>query len=260
MPFIGQILQHTHKAPQDVCSNIPVTDIYCSDCGSCEIRRTCVCNALSDDELQRLGLLAHTRRIAKGQSIYLEGNVSHFANIISGVVKLTRLTANGRQHVAGLQFSSSFLGSLFAETNQLSATAASDVMLCCFPKQEFEALLKRFPRLEQRLFVEISNELEAVRERTLLLLGKSALERVASLLLTLVVHCRVNRSQTLASANAAQINTLISRADMAGYLGLTVETVSRNMSKLASVGVIEIVNRNTLDVPDVRVLKDVSGE
>ena len=124
--------------------------------------------------------------------------------------------------------------------------------LCRFRRIELEKLLDRFPALERRLLGTASNELAAAQEQMLLLGRKSALERLATFLMTM-------RKRAPSSDDGDTILLPMSREDIGDYLGLTIETVSRTMSRLRKSGTIELPDPHHLVVRDPEALIDASG-
>ncbi len=240
--------------PAETTSTIP------DRCESCVIRHRAICAALTKDELQSMNRIARRRFIPAGQTISSDADAGvAFANIISGVVKLTKTMADGRQQIVGLQFAPDFLGRTFTDSNPNSAEAATDVELCSFPKADFEAILGRYPGLKHRLFSYTLDELDAARDWMLLLGRKTAQEKVASFLLLMArrapnIGC--THSQEL---NYATYRLPLTRTDIADYLGLTLETVSRQMTKLKSEGAIELIDNRQVVVPDIETLEHLSG-
>ena len=167
-------------------------------CEHCAIRHKAVCGALSDEELAGISKIARQRYIQPGQTIFSdEDDAEFFANIVTGTVKLSKTLADGRQQIVGLQFAPDFLGRAYGSENPFFAEAATDVELCCFPRDGFERLLKEFPGLEHRLFEHTLSELDAAREWMLLLGRKTAEEKVASFLLMIANRVPQYRLQTL---------------------------------------------------------------
>ncbi len=183
-----------------------------------------------------------------------------FANIVSGVVKLTKTLEDGRQHIIGLLFASDFLGRAFRKDNPYFAEAATEVELCVFPAAGFEKLLIEHPELEHRLFQYTLSELDACQEWMLLLARKKAEERVASFLL--MIAKRVPSVGCGHSGNSEEIRFQLplSRAEISDCLGLTIETVSRQMTRLKTKGVIELVNYREIVIPCVRALRAAAYE
>jgi len=90
--------------------------------------------------------------------------VAHYFNILSGVVKLTKILPDGRQQMVGLQFAPDFLGQPFRAESRINAEAATDVSLCSFPRPAIERLMKDLPGLEHRLLEQTLKELDEARD------------------------------------------------------------------------------------------------
>ncbi len=228
-------------------------------CSSCPVRVTAICGALKDDELKALSMISRQRRIPAGQVVFSDQDSSRFfANVLSGTVKLTKTMPDGRQQIVGLVFSPDFLGRAFSFNNPYFAEAASDVELCCFPHDAFESLLKDYPSLQHRLFENTLDELDAAREWMLLLGRKTAEEKIASFLYLLARRHHVDGCANQQSV-AASFELPLTRADMADYLGLTIETVSRQLTKLKTRGIVRMVSSRQMEVPDSAALARVAG-
>jgi CRP/FNR family transcriptional regulator len=213
---------------------------------------------LSEAELQDFNKIARQRLIPAGQVIAAESDII-FANIMEGVIKLTKTLADGRQQIVGLQFPPDFLGRIYAEETPYFAEAATNVELCAFPKDGFETMLKRYPGLEHRLFENTLNELDSAREWMLLLGRKTAQEKVASLLLMIAKRAPNVGCNHTPDMNYAQFSLTLTRADLADFLGLTLETVSRQITKLKTAGVIELIDNREIVVPNIEVLEEIAG-
>ncbi|MGE0854033.1 MAG: Crp/Fnr family transcriptional regulator [Hyphomicrobiaceae bacterium] len=230
-------------------------------CSLCAIRQSSVCGSLTRIELSDLGHMARHKHIRAGRVIVAEGTCpDFFGNIISGIVKLTKTLADGRQLTVGLQFPPDFVGRPYAPQSPHQVQAATDVTLCTFEKTRFERLLKTRPGVEHRLLEHKLDELDAAQEWMLLLARKSAAEKVASFLLML---CR-RTGPTLFTTDAippmsARFELLLTRADIGDYLGLTLETVSRHMTRLKTQGIIQIGDKQRVLVPDVRRLAEAGA-
>jgi len=174
-----------------------------------------------------------------------------YSNIIRGVVKLSKLLADGRQQIVGLQFAPDFLGRPFRKDNRVTAEAATDVDLCSFPTSVVDAMIRETPELEHQLYEQSLNELDEARDWMLTLGRKSASEKIASYLLLIATHADPERD-----ASSAEFDLPMSRVDIADFLGLTVETVSRQFTKLRKDGVITIRNNRHVLVPDLQRLDE----
>ena len=115
-----------------------------------------------------------------------------------------------------------------------------------------------YPRLERWLFEFTVRELDHCRDWTLTLGRKSSYERVASLLLMIARRARYT-GQTPLPRNLAQFELPLTRSELADYLGLTLETVSRMVGKLKRKGLIELRSTREVIVPDIELLAAVAN-
>ncbi len=229
-------------------------------CDACSVRHRAVCGALSSQELLYLNQMARHKKISAGQIILSDQEPADFVGIItSGAVKLTKTLADGRQQVVGLQFASDFLGRTHNDRNHFFAEAATDVEICSFSRDDFEALLKKYPELETRLFKHTLNELDSAREWMLLLGRKTAEEKVASFLLMLAQKNSLMGCPHSGAMEFATFTLPITRTDMGDYLGLTIETVSRQITRLKTSKVISITGNREFLVPDLNRLAQIAG-
>jgi CRP/FNR family transcriptional regulator len=225
-----------------------------SGCEQCVREYGGICASLESQDIERLARISHPRTFSAGQIILVEGaNAEFFGTIMKGVVKLTKTLADGRQHIVGLLFPGDFLGRVFREENKYYAEAATNVELCCFPRVGFEKLLRECPGLEDCLFRLVLNELDACQEWMLLLGRKCAEERVASFLLMIA-----RRAMSSADKNV-QFLLPLARSDIADCLGLTIETVSRQITRLKSRNIIELVSNREILVPNLAVLEEAAN-
>lgn len=230
-------------------------------CSSCAVRHKAVCAILSDSEIARLNAIAHFKRYRAGQVILRDNEEpDYFANVVSGVVKLTKSMADGRQQIVGLQFASDFLGRPYRSRNPYFAEAASEVTLCTFERGRFERLVDEIPGIERRLFEHTLDELDAAQEWMLLLGRKSAGEKVASFLLLVAKRTRQVGCETSTNFNFARFDLALSRNEIADYLGLTIETVSRQITGLRRAGIIELGGTRTIIVPELSRLARAAEE
>jgi len=183
--------------------------------------------------------------------------ISTYANVMRGVVKLSKMLEDGRQQVVGLQFAPDFLGRPFAEESAVTAEAASAVDTCNFPKLALETLITQNPGLERRLLQQTLKELDEARDWMLTLGRKTASEKVASFLYLIATHLDPTRNP--ADIVSAEFTLPVTRADIADFLGLTIETVSRQLTKLRSEKVIEVITNRQVSIPDLKKLHHRCG-
>ncbi len=228
-------------------------------CEACFIRHRGICGALTVEQLEKLSSIARRRTVPANHYIFRDGDEAiSFATIVSGVVKLIKTTAEGERHIIGLVYAPEFLGHTFAEQHRFSAAAATEVDMCTFPRASFNRLLDEFPELERWLFEFTVQELDISRDWTLMLGRKSSYERVASFLLIIAKRSR-NAGCTPMAENYAQFELPLTRSELADYLGLTLETVSRKISGLKRKGLIELRTTREIVVPDIELLASVAN-
>lgn len=219
------------------------------------MRQGGVCEVLGPAELCRLASQSRRTRYRAGEALAVESSeVRGYANVTHGTVKLSRVLRDGRQQLVGLQFAPDLMGRLFAANSHLSAEAATEVVLCRFPKDVLESLVVGSDRLKQRLLEQSLQDLDEAREWMVTLGRKNAIERVASVLLLVAT-----RTGELDRDGNTVIELPIGRADMADFLGLTLETVSRQMSKLRREGVIAVRGHRCVFIRDLATLRAWTG-
>ncbi|MCP4317041.1 MAG: Crp/Fnr family transcriptional regulator [Hyphomicrobiales bacterium] len=217
-------------------------------CQACEARHHGLCGTLMPGELIKLNKIASRKEVKPGTTLVADSEpVTHYSNILSGVVKLTKILADGRQQIVGLQFASDFLGRPFKSESNTNAEAATTVRLCTFPRNAIERMIEGSSSLEHRLLQQTLEELDEARGWMVTLGRKTAGEKVSSFLYLIATHIDPTSDDT----EGVVFELPLTRADIADFLGLTIETVSRQMTKLRKDGVIEIENNRHVTVPDL---------
>ncbi len=229
------------------------------ECGNCPIRHRAVCARCEVDELEELERIKYYRTYEAGQPVVWSGDHMDFvASVVTGIATLTQTMEDGRTQMVGLLLPSDFVGRPGRDRAPYNVTATTDLLLCCFRKRPFEELMKRTPHIGQRLLEMTLDELDAAREWMLLLGRKTAREKIASLL---AIVARRDASLNLKSPQGKIILDLpLTREAMADYLGLTLETVSRQMSALRRDRVIELEGKRHVIIPDFDQLLEVAGD
>ncbi len=224
-------------------------------CVQCDARPFSVCKAISDSDLARLATAAIVTEVAAGSTFIEEAEPAHsFFNITGGTAKLFKLLPDGRRQITGFAGVGHFLGLAVSDTYAFSAEAIEPVRFCRFPRARLRRLLDDFPAMEKRLLEVAGNELVAAQEQMLLLGRKTARERLASFL---VAQSR----QGVACQRQPRMRFALpmTRSDIADYLGLTIETVSRTLTKFRSEGLIEIPGQSELLILNRRALESLAG-
>lgn len=215
-------------------------------CRGCKVRLLSVCAALDCDELGELEELAQPVAYPAKTTLFMQGEpADNLFNVTEGTVRLYKLLPDGRRQVIGFALPGDFLGLGIGTSthHKLSADAVDAVTMCRFARGPFEELLASKPHFLARLHDLTTHQLTIAQERMVLLGRQTAEERVITFLLQLRDRWTQIRGTTV------HVPLPMGRQDIADFLGLTIETVSRTLTALARNGLIVIV-------PDgVRLLK-----
>src|SRR6266702_933715 len=186
--------------------------------------------AVNADSLsQSMHLMGATMAYPRNSEIFGDNEPADYLyKLVSGSVRTYKILSDGRRQVGGFYFPGDIFGLEFADEHSLSAEAISDSKVLVVKRGALSALAGRDASVAQQLFALTGRELRRVQDRILLLI-KSAQERVASFLLEMAER---------ASGNVIELP--MSRQDIADYLGLTIETVSRTLTALETAAAIEL--------------------
>mgnify|MGYP003713654869 CR=1 FL=1 len=227
-------------------------------CGDCPIRHRAVCARCDSDELSLLEDIKYYRSYEAGQTIVWSGDRMEFVgSVVTGIATLTQTMEDGRTQMVGLLLPSDFVGRPGRDSAAYNVVATTDLVMCCFRKKPFEALMNRTPHIAHRLLEMTLDELDAAREWMLVLGRKTAREKIASLL---AIIARRNALVGTADDHAVTLELPLTREAMADYLGLTLETVSRQISALKRDGVIVLTGKRHVAVPDLDRLMAEAGD
>ncbi len=228
-------------------------------CGDCAIRHRAVCSYCAPEELSILDTIKFYREYRSGQMIVGAGEETEFlGSIVEGVVALSKTMADGRRQTVGLMFPSDFLGRPGRRTAPYDAVAITPVRLCLFARSRFERLMRETPALEKRLLEMTLDELDAARDWMLLLGRKTAREKIATFLSILARRAAALDNTTPADGMCFELP--LTREAIADYLGLTIETVSRQITGLRKAGIIELADARHIRVRDFLALLDAASE
>ena len=224
-------------------------------CSACPIRHRAVCAHCDDDELLILESIKTYSTFEAGQPIIWRGDeLTSFSSVVSGIASLSRTMEDGRTQVVGLLLPSDFIGRPGRDTVDFDVTAVNDVTLCQFRRKPFEKIVADTPHIAQRMLEMALDELNAAREWMVLLGRKTAREKIATFLEMVV------RRNTVAENSINNHSLPLTREEIANFLGLTLETVSRQLSAMKKDGIIEFMDRRRFVVTDMRALHMASGD
>jgi CRP/FNR family transcriptional regulator len=222
-----------------------------SYCDTCVVRNRAICAALDADEIKALGSIGRRRKLEAGESLIWEGDDSLLvANVIEGVLKLSTGTEDGREQIVGVVYPSDFIGRPFGSTTRHSVTALTDANVCIFARSDFDSFSSAHPKLEHKLLQRTLSELDRTRKWMLLLGRKNAEERLATFLLDMSERLVEPGCEGASETRLRSFDLPFSRQQVADVLGLTIETVSRQFTRLKAAGIVDLPSRREVVIKD----------
>lgn len=215
-------------------------------CQNCPVQSLSLCNSLKHDELAELNAFVTDSQYKNHDILFDQDTPANWVYIVTeGVVRLHKTLPDGRRLVQGFALPGDFLGFSERDVHATSADALGSVAICRISREAFQNLLDAKPHLMRRLHTELIHEFTLAQDRLMLLGRCSAKERMAAFF----VNMR-NRWKRV-NGQAANVALPMSRQDIADFLGLTIETVSRMVTTLARERLIVIVpdGIRILDLP-----------
>jgi CRP/FNR family nitrogen fixation transcriptional regulator len=199
------------------------------------------------EPLRTAGTVAHFR---EGHEIFAEGDAADvFFKVISGVVRSCKFLGDGRRQIEAFHIAGEVFGFELGGERLLSAEAVSECSLVCYRRRGVELLAQKDETVTRQLFQYAMKSLAQAQRHSLLLGRRGAAEKVASFLLSWAAQ----------STDKRVVNLAMTRQDIADYLGLTIETVSRTLSQFERNGVIALPNIRQIRLRNVEALEDLAA-
>ena len=223
-------------------------------CETCPVRDRAACAVLSEEERAALASAGRMRSLRRGETLFAAGDpASACATLTSGALKVASLDAEGNEHILALVHPSGFVGEFFRPFTEHDVVALSESTLCVFAGSDMEDALERYPALARALLRRAQEDLHASRTLQALSARTSARARVAAL----VMGFAQGASQSPCHP-ADTFDLPLSRGDMANMLGLTIETVSRQLSALEKEGAIRRKGKRGIELVDPALLSEAA--
>lgn len=232
---------------------------HIKDCGDCPIRFRAVCSRCEADELAYLSDIKSYKVYQAGETLQWAGDeIKYLGSIVTGSASISQTLEDGRRQMVGILLPSDFIGRPGRASSPFDVTAMVETVVCRFRRNDFEALVEGSPAVSRRLLELTLDELEAARLWMTVLGRKTAREKVASFL-SIIAGRRAFLAADTPKANIS-FELPMTREGIADYLGLTIETISRQFSALKKAGVIELQGARHVRVPDYESLREAAGD
>lgn len=229
-------------------------------CQSCSIRNRAICADLDDREISLFNSISRKRKLVAGEQLLWEGDEGVLvANVIEGVLKLSKQSVDGKEQILGLAYPSDFVGRPFEQNTPYGVEALSDAVVCVFLRSDFEHFAREHPKLEHKLLERTLTELDRSR-RWMLLLGRmNAEQKLASFLIETANRIAPATCGFVPDQGPVNVVLPLTRQQIADVLGLTIETVSRQFTRMKKLGLIDMPSRKEVTFLDRRSLEELAG-
>lgn len=224
------------------------------NCQDCTIREWVFCGGVPESGLHALEAEHEVLQIGEGHTLYVEGEAADRAYIVKGgALRLCKLLPDGRRQITEFALPGDWVGLSKDDRYVHTLQAIVPTTVCEFTADHIDTLCARFGEVEAQLRRQWQDCLVATQEQILMLGRMNPVEKLSSFLVK--QYERRQRS----SMHANPVYLPMSRTDIADYLGVTIETVSRSMTRLRALGMIEPLDRNRLQIVDLEGLRRQAG-
>ncbi|MBF2709795.1 Crp/Fnr family transcriptional regulator [Flavobacterium soyangense] len=222
-------------------------------CEQCIVREFSSLKALNKDELVKLAECKTSRTIKKGKPIFEEGDVVNgIYCITSGICKMSKLSANGKDQIVKLIKAGELLGQrsmISDEPANLSAVALEDMEVCFIPKSEVMNMFDSNNQFSMNMMKTICGDLKEASEHMVSISQKTVKERLAETLIYL--------AETFGKNTDGSLGIQLSREELAGMIGTATESCIRLLSDFNKLGLIELQGKK-ITIKDLNKLKRIA--
>jgi CRP/FNR family transcriptional regulator len=224
-------------------------------CAECPVRDRAACAVLEESERDALAKAGRIRELKRGETLFAAGEpVSSCATLVSGALKVAALDAEGREQILALIHPAGFVGEFFRPFAEHDVIALSDSRLCVFAGQAMEEAIEAYPALARALLRRTQEDLHASRLLQALTGKTSGRGKVAGLLLGFA-----RAASDSPCHPAVRFDLPLSRGEIANMLGLTIETVSRQITQLEREGAITRKGKRGIELVDPALLSEAAA-
>ncbi len=209
---------------------------------------------LENEQIEKITGVIARKKFKKGEVIFLQGSLLDGLYIINkGKIKIYRYTKEGKEQILYILSDSDFFGELSllrAEEVSFNAEAIDDVNICMIQKKDFDKILALNPEISVKILDVIGGRLSKLETLVQSLGTKDIEARIAQMLLELAEEFGVQKK------NSIEMEIPLTREDMANFIGVTRETISRKLSLLHDEGVIDLIGNKKIVILDIEALKE----
>jgi len=224
-------------------------------CATCPVRDSAACSVLEEAEREALARTGRTRDIRRGELLFAAGDESTAcATLVSGALKVSTVDEQGVERILALIHPAGFVGELFAPFAEHDVVALADSRVCLFGRADLDRAVEEHPALGRALLRRSQEDLHESRRLLELAGRKNAADRVGGLLLALA-----HAASDSPCHPAQRFELPLTRGEMAGLLGLTIETVSRSLTALVGAGAIRKTGARGIELLDPARLENASA-
>lgn len=228
---------------------------WCNSCnGECSVSKVPIFENLNNEELSEVVKTIEHKEYSKGNTIFIEGDTANTLYFINeGKIKLYKYTKDGKEQILHVLSEGDFFGELELiklSKHRFNAKAIVDSKICTLTKDEMKKIIIRNPEIGIKLLETVAERLAKVERLVQNLATNNVDSRMAYLLIDLAEKYGTNIGKNIS------IKLPLSREEMANYIGVTRETISRKLKKFEDERLIEIAETKNIVILDEKGLKD----
>jgi CRP/FNR family transcriptional regulator len=222
-------------------------------CITCPARKGDICGGMDDAEVRELAATSDRFRLKSGETLIWDGDTATHAYVVTqGTLRASKASEDGRRQILDFLFAGQFVGTPSDHNYHFSVEALTDAEVCRFERRKLEELMHKYPEIDRGYRLGSARQLESAYELAYSLGRRTAMERIAAFLLDL-------KTSSCPKTSSGVLQLPMTRGDIADFLGLTLETVSRAFSRIRVLGVIRLHSAQEVEIVDAERLKALAG-
>lgn len=244
-----------HYPPTEGANENITNNLYAPSCGQCGARNLSLCSALDDNQVKEVAEFSRNQIIKADQIICQEDEEANYHyNVQSGCVRVSKTLSDGRRQIIVFLFPGDCFGLSCLNGYSYTAESITEVKLCRMPRDQVLGKLNEIPALPLKILDITRTALRCSIEQILLLGQKNAKEKLCSFLLLMT-----EKSKQIENNPINHVYLPMCRSDIADYLGLTTETISRQFTILCKDSIISPLDKTSVTIIDKERLKLIAS-